>query len=65
MNILLQNYISKGRIEDFSLVSDSAYVAQNSARIARALFEIALKRGWVSVATKLLSLSKSIDLRMW
>ena len=38
---------------------------QNASRITRALFEIALKRGWVSVATKLLSLCKCIDKRMW
>ncbi len=28
VNILLQTYISRGSIENFSLVSDSAYVAQ-------------------------------------
>ena len=52
-------------MEDFSLVSDTAYVAQNSARIARALFEVALKKGWVTVASKLLTLCKSIEKRMW
>jgi activating signal cointegrator complex subunit 3 len=28
VNILLQTYISKSQLESFSLVSDSAYVAQ-------------------------------------
>jgi len=65
VNILLQNFISRGRVEDFSLISDLNYVAQNAARITRALFEITLKRGWVSAAHKLLALSKSIDKRMW
>lgn len=30
VNILLQAYISRGYVEDFALVSDSAYVAQVS-----------------------------------
>jgi len=28
VNILLQSYISHGRVDNFSLVSDQAYVAQ-------------------------------------
>ena len=35
-NILLQSYISRAHVEDFALVSDTAYVAQNSPRICRA-----------------------------
>jgi antiviral helicase SLH1 len=64
-NILLQSYISGARIEDFALVSDTAYVAQNAARICRALFMIALNRGWGYQCTVLLSLCKSIEKRMW
>lgn len=64
-NILLQAYISRARIEDFALTSDTAYVAQNSARICRALFMIALNRGWGYQCQVLLSLSKSIEKRMW
>ncbi|ERF69234.1 hypothetical protein EPUS_01191 [Endocarpon pusillum Z07020] len=64
-NILLQSYISRARIEDFALVSDSAYVAQNSARICRALFMIALNRGWGYQCIVLLSLCKSIEKQMW
>ena len=64
-NILLQSYISRVRLEDFTLVSDTAYVAQNSARICRALFMIALNRGWGYQCTVLLSLCKSIEKRMW
>ncbi|KAJ3352530.1 activating signal cointegrator 1 complex subunit [Entophlyctis luteolus] len=45
-NILLQSYISRATINDFALVSDCAYVAQNSARILRALFEIFDRRMW-------------------
>ena len=64
-NILLQAYISRARIEDFALVSDSMYVAQNSARICRALFMIALNRRWGNQCQVLLSLCKSIEKQVW
>ncbi|KAI8322612.1 Sec63-domain-containing protein, partial [Martensiomyces pterosporus] len=64
-SVLLQAAISRSRIEDFSLVSDSAYVKQNGARIIRALFEIALSRNWGPAAAVALSLSKSIEKQMW
>jgi antiviral helicase SLH1 len=64
-NILLQSYISRARIEDFALVSDSAYVAQNAARICRALFMIALNRRWGYQCQVLLSMCKSIEKQIW
>ena len=64
-NILLQSYISRARIEDFALVSDSAYVAQNAARICRALFMIALNRRWGHQCAVLLSLCQSIEKQIW
>ncbi|KAI9760134.1 MAG: hypothetical protein M4579_001854 [Chaenotheca gracillima] len=64
-NILLQSYISRARLEDFALVSDSAYVAQNAARICRALFMIALNRRWGYQCLVLLSMCKSIDKQIW
>ncbi|KAI8617669.1 Sec63 Brl domain-containing protein [Chytriomyces sp. MP71] len=64
-NILLQSYISRATINDFALVSDCAYVAQNAARILRALFEICLSRNWGPTASALSSLCKSVDRRMW
>ncbi|KAJ2656903.1 activating signal cointegrator 1 complex subunit 3 [Coemansia sp. RSA 1200] len=64
-SILLQSVVSHAHIEDFSLASDAAYVAQNGARIIRALFEIALSRNWGPAAAVALSLSKSIERRMW
>ena len=64
-NILLQSYISRARLEDFTLVSDSAYVAQNAARIGRALFMIALNRRWGNLCLVLLSLCKSIEKQIW
>ena len=64
-NILLQSYISRARLEDFALVSDSAYVSQNAARICRALFMIALNRRWGYLCLVLLSLCKSIEKQVW
>ncbi|KAL8243683.1 hypothetical protein R6Q59_009941 [Mikania micrantha] len=64
-NILLQSYISQAKIEDFALVSDTAYVAQQAARICRALFMIALNRGWGYQCLVLLSMCKSIEKRQW
>lgn len=52
-------------MDSFSLISDSAYVAQNAARIVRALFEIALRKRWPAMTYKLLNLSKVIDKRLW
>uniref|UniRef100_A0A674I0D5 Activating signal cointegrator 1 complex subunit 3 n=1 Tax=Terrapene triunguis TaxID=2587831 RepID=A0A674I0D5_9SAUR len=65
INILLQTYISRGEIDSFSLISDSAYVAQNAARIVRALFEVALRKRWPAMTYRLLNLSKVIDKRLW
>lgn len=64
-NVLLQSYISKANLEDFTLVSDSSYVAQNAARICRALFMIALNRRWGYQCLVLLSMCKSIEKRVW
>ncbi|KAK7206302.1 Sec63 Brl domain-containing protein [Myxozyma melibiosi] len=65
INILLQSYVSRANVDAFSLVSDMAYVAQNSARISRALFLIALNRRWGRLALVVLSICKAIDKRLW
>lgn len=65
MNILLQCYISKLKLEGFTLMADMVYVSQSAARIMRALFEICLRRGWAQMAGTALSLYKMIVHRMW
>lgn len=65
VNILLQAYISQAYVEDFALVSDTLYVAQNGGRITRALFEIALSEKWAGVSSVLMGISKAIEKRMW
>ncbi|XP_048008746.1 activating signal cointegrator 1 complex subunit 3 [Megalobrama amblycephala] len=65
INILLQTYIGRGEVDSFSLISDLSYVAQNAARIVRALFEIALRKRWPAMTYRLLNLCKVIDKRLW
>lgn len=64
-NILLQAYISQLKLEGFSLLSDMVYVTQSAARLMRCLHEIVLKRGWASLADRVLNFCKMIDRRMW
>ncbi|KAG9002686.1 hypothetical protein FRB94_003721 [Tulasnella sp. JGI-2019a] len=65
VNILLQAHISKAYVEDFALVSDMAYAAQNGGRIIRALLEIAISRKWAKASTVLMGMSKAVESRMW
>lgn len=66
VNVLLQAYISRvDYINDFALISDMAYVAQNAGRIIRALLEISISQKWANVTAVLMSLSKAIEKRMW
>ncbi|KAG8886513.1 hypothetical protein FRB97_003024 [Tulasnella sp. 331] len=65
VNILLQAHISKAYVEDFALVSDMAYTAQNGGRIIRALLEIAISRKWAKTSAVLMAMSKAVESRMW
>ncbi|GAA6042641.1 hypothetical protein JCM8097_008262 [Rhodosporidiobolus ruineniae] len=65
VNVLLQTYISRAYVDDFALVSDMGYVSQNAGRIVRALLDIAMAKRWAPVSMVLLSMSKSIEKRMW
>jgi activating signal cointegrator complex subunit 3 len=63
--VLLQAYVSKAKVDSFTLISDSNYVMSNAGRIARALFEMCLKKGKADTAIKLVRIAKSIDKRLW
>ncbi|KAJ7283771.1 Sec63-domain-containing protein [Mycena rebaudengoi] len=65
VNILLQGFISRNLVDDFALVSDTAYAAQNGGRIVRALLEIAISRKWANVTAVLMGMSKAIEKRLW
>ena len=64
-NVLLQAYISRAPLDDFTLISDTNYVEQNAARICRALFMVALNRRWGYQCLVLLGLCQSIERRVW
>ena len=52
VNVLLQCYISKLKLEGFAMVADMVYIQQSAGRIFRAIFEICLKRGWAALALR-------------
>lgn len=64
-NILFQSYISRSSVKNSALISDMNYVAQNSARICRALFLIGINRRWGAFSRLLLNICQSIDKQMW
>mmetsp|Transcript_17985 Transcript_17985/g.30596 ORF Transcript_17985/g.30596 Transcript_17985/m.30596 type:complete len:2161 (-) Transcript_17985:3045-9527(-) len=63
--ILLQTYITGYFIQTFSLASDMNYISQNMGRVARAVFEICMKKRWSSMAEKTLALCTALDKRCW
>ncbi|KAL5724254.1 RNA helicase [Ranunculus cassubicifolius] len=65
INVLLQAYISRLKLEGLSLMSDMVFITQSAGRLMRALFEIVLKRGWAQLAEKALNLCKMVTKRMW
>jgi len=60
-NILLQSFINGTRITSFTLISDTNYIASNAGRVARALFEMCLRRGNAGHANKFLKIAKTVD----
>lgn len=64
VNILLQVCISRLKLDGFALVADMAFIQQSAARIMRALFEIALRRNWSSLAKLCLDSSNMVSYRV-
>lgn len=65
INVLLQAYISRLKLEGLALMADMVYVTQSAGRILRAIFEICLRKGWASVARIALNMCKMAEKRMW
>jgi len=65
INVLLQAYISSLRLDGLALMADMVYVTQSAGRILRAIFEIAMRKGWAMVAKLALNLCKMAEKRMW
>ncbi|WFD42549.1 RNA helicase [Malassezia psittaci] len=65
VNILLQAHISNAYVDDFALVSDMRYIAQNAGRILLSLFDLSLDRGYATAAFAFLNLAKAVEHRIW
>jgi len=65
INILLQAYISRLKLDGFALVADMAFVQQSAARIMRCLFDIALRRKWSGLTRLTLAFANMISHRIW
>ena len=65
INVLLQAYISRLKLEGLALMADLVYVTQSAGRVLRAIFEICLRKGFASVAKMALDLCKMAERRMW
>ncbi|CAD8198479.1 unnamed protein product [Paramecium octaurelia] len=65
INVLLQAYISRLKLEGYALNSDMVYITQSAGRIMRALYEICLHKEWAQSSLQCLQLSKMIEKRMW
>jgi pre-mRNA-splicing helicase BRR2 len=64
MNVLLQAYISRLKLDGLALMADMIYISQNAGRLIRAIFEIVLQKQWARSVDKILNLAKMIDKRM-
>lgn len=53
-----QAYISRARLDSFSLTADMLYISSNAPRIARALFEIVLRKGWAGMTDIMITICK-------
>ncbi|KAI1863835.1 uncharacterized protein JN550_009333 [Neoarthrinium moseri] len=65
INVLLQAYISRLKLDGLALMADMVYVTQSAGRILRAIFEITLQKGWSNVCKTALDLCKMAEKRMW
>ena len=65
VSILVQCLVSREKLEGQVLSSDLTYIQTNGPRILRAMFMIALNRGWSTVSRKVLGWAKSVENQMW
>uniref|UniRef100_A0A1B6L435 U5 small nuclear ribonucleoprotein 200 kDa helicase n=1 Tax=Graphocephala atropunctata TaxID=36148 RepID=A0A1B6L435_9HEMI len=65
VNILLQTFLSRGRVNSFSLMSDLSYITQNAVRIARALFDIMLRKHNALMAGRFLRICLMMERQQW
>ena len=63
--ILFQAYLARAPLRCFTLIMDSAYIAQNITRIFRGLFDLAVGRGVCSLVTPFLNFAKMAEQQMF
>lgn len=64
VNALLQVYIFRLNLEGSDLICDMHFIKENAARLARAIHEIVLMKGYALVAELSLDLCRKIDKQM-
>jgi pre-mRNA-splicing helicase BRR2 len=65
VNVLLQSFISKHKLDGFAIAADMIFIQQSAGRLLRALYEIALRKGWGIVSLKILDICIMIERRLW
>ncbi|KAK9172680.1 U5snrp Brr2 SFII RNA helicase (sec63 and the second part of the RNA) [Cryptosporidium meleagridis] len=67
VNVLLQLYITGSRWINakLTLLSDLHFIAQSAPRIFRAIFNLAIKRRWPTLARRSLKIATMIERRSW
>ena len=65
INVLVQTLISQGQINYFALEVDANYVSQNFLRIARAVFQYCLLKGYANSSRSCLNIILSFERRLW
>lgn len=64
VNILLQAYFLRWKIDSPGLICDMQLISKSAARLARAILEVVLHKGYAEVAEQALDLCRMIDQRM-
>lgn len=64
VNALLQVYIFRLNIDGSDLICEMHFIKDNAARLARAIFEVVLMKGYAQVAELALDFCRKIDKRM-
>lgn len=62
--VLFECYLRNINLRTFSLISDMAYIVQNSARLLRAMFEIAMNKNYATLAKVALRWCQVLDKRL-
>ncbi|ANB15899.1 Brr2p [Sugiyamaella lignohabitans] len=65
INILLQAYICRLKLDGFALAADMVYVTQSAGRLFRAIYEICLGKRWAGLTRTTLDICKMVAERMW